>query len=339
MTIEAREFSKVSQILANIEPEKATPFYRWIAQHNRASGKVDKAGRFFVQGYMVETDKLLLRVGEPDLDIAMYQRLKDFEKIIALVSTYRKERLNVEVDYQAVSPDEKTLVLFANDMHYYFYEILRHTGAVYAKYPASGDQRSNDPCYLSLDTFADPEYESLSAREWVKIGGSHARKITDMRADGMDGSRLFYLGGYSEDHLKLISECNVPAQAARPGSEREHHREKYIMTSYSESKNRFSGIFEDDKLRKVSQLGFIFNVSRVLVSVLTGDLKDTMLDTAGLLREVNLDYAMTMNKIVFDIISLKDPSLLFVAKVYIGFLYSLFAPTFVLLALTRIIRA
>lgn len=52
-------------------------------------------------------------------------------------------------------------------------------------------------------------------------------------------------------------------------------------------------------------------ISRILLSVLnTQALKETLLDATSLLKEVNVDYARAMNKIVFDL-HLKQPSQVF----------------------------
>jgi hypothetical protein len=49
-------------------------------------------------------------------------------------------------------------------------------------------------------------------------------------------------------------------------------------------------------------------VNRVLVLALnTKKLKQNALDTTSLLNEVNIDYARTMNKIIFDV-NLRDPT-------------------------------
>ncbi|MEW5300130.1 MAG: hypothetical protein WDW38_002966 [Sanguina aurantia] len=138
--IGCRQFAKAAGIIEYLEPGKALPYYKRIAQHYESTRHLEEAERYYIKadmamdavdmysragkwdaaqkvarGYLTdaemrafyrkkarefesthkwkEAEKAYIQAEEQDLAIAMYKKAKQFEHMLRLVQTYRKEQL------------------------------------------------------------------------------------------------------------------------------------------------------------------------------------------------------------------------------------------------------
>lgn len=221
-------------------------------------------------------------------------------------------------------------------------ELLRKEGIDYAKYSVETDHESGKPCYLPLEIFDDTEYESRSPAEWIQLGTDDAgvtcvdSKALRVEADGSGRYRPCEVIGYDATEQKFtvvwkdregagaaaggkeskdgssfdrarLFRIHICFQAENPFVYAKRVANAHLLRREMEAHIRYSLYVDQMPTDEISQLD-TEQVNRILLlAVNTKKLKANALDATSLLNEVNIDYARTMNKIIFDV-NLKDPS-------------------------------
>eukprot|EP00736_Rhodelphis_marinus_P006943 Rmarinus@m.24609 len=191
--------------------------------------------------------------------------------------------------------------------------------------PGSKPPESKYPPYLPQEPFDDTDFESRTPEEWLALGRSdegemkgvpgRALRVRPGKRDWVncmmkqfDYNRNRYLVEWEDDrtvswvprvHLMFLAEDPfVFAQrvaAAHAGRRKAEALLRYNLYVDSMPTDEISGLGQEQ-------------VQRILASAMnTEALTDRSIDTSALINEINIDYARTMNKIIFDH-NLKDPA-------------------------------
>jgi dynein heavy chain len=220
---------------------------------------------------------------------------------------------------------------------------LRKEGVDYSRYSVEQDHDSGKPSYLPLEIFDDTEYEGRRPSEWIALGtdpdvpigtpGSCAIEARALRIEVDDHARFVpcEVIGWDEEQRKFIVRWRTGGGPETDGRWKDINAEarcypvhvcfqadnpfvfaKRVANAHAarrefEANIRYALYVDSMPTDEIAPLD-TEQVNRILQLALnTKKLKQNALDTTSLLNEVNIDYARTMNKIIFDV-NLKDPA-------------------------------
>lgn len=206
-------------------------------------------------------------------------------------------------------------------------ELLRAGGIDYVKYALNMDHTSGQQSYLPIESFDDTEYECRYPTEWIQLGtnrnGECSINAKGLRfeSSGMghwvscevqayeakDGEGCFRIRWKDNNRVQYLHRIHLCFEAENP-----FVFARRVCIAHSSRRNfeaqiRYCLYVDSMPTDEIAPLD-TEQVNRILLLALnTTKLKQNALDTTSLLNEVNIDYARTMNKIIFDV-NLKDPN-------------------------------
>jgi len=254
----------------------------------------------------------------------------------ALVSTKPQHKRGQTVQPKVVVPFEqqpgklprrleierKTRLYASQDIN----EMLCSNGVDYTQFPPEVDHTTGKRSYLPLDVFDDLEYEVRSPESWIVEGtDSDEQCAIEARALMVDSSHVDngifkpckVIGFNSEERLFTIEWADGRPQSKLPRIHVNFMAEdpvtfvQRVVQAHSSRRTvegdiRYSLYVDSMPTDEISPLE-TEQVNRILLLALnTKKLRQSALDTSSLLKEVNIDYARSMNKIIFDK-NLNDP--------------------------------
>ena len=170
---------------------------------------------------------------------------------------------------------------------------------------------------LSLELFDNTDYESRNQREWF-LGKEHVTHARAAKFDDEDDAIVAWEPCTVED---VKEEDNSYLVCFKSSGEKEWLPRMYVCFQAEDPFQFVKRFVETHVERSKSELQLCYDfyvdnmptediplltneqVNRILVYALNSKkLKDKLMDTSQLINEINIDYARTMNKLVFDVI-------------------------------------
>lgn len=204
-------------------------------------------------------------------------------------------------------------------------DLLREQHVDYTRYNDATDHQSGQASYLPLELFDNTTFEVREPEEWIRLGTvdgvcavpahvltfpeGQSGKWVACTVTSYDSQTLRYTcdvptvdpSTMNTIRLNLMFDAEDPAQFAKRVAAAHDSRRKF------EAYIRYSLYVDSMPIDEMQPLDNE-QTARILSSALNSKaLHSNALDTAPLLNEVNIDYARTMNKIIFDM-NLKEPA-------------------------------
>ena len=173
------------------------------------------------------------------------------------------------------------------------------------------EQLERSGCGLALEAFDDTTYDSHEPAEWCPTATGNDEQVARATLDGVswrscavidfDAEQGRYLIRFIGEHdVEWVSRFKICFNAENPNVyvERIHNTVETYQNALSRLEyNLFIDSMPADDIPPLS----VEQINRILGYGLNSKkLKDKLMDTSQLINEVNIDYARTMNRIIFE---------------------------------------